>query len=128
MNHTTPSLPTSRRSTTSGFTLVELLVVIGIIALLISILLPTLGRARQQANQVACQSNLRSVGQAIAMYTNDSDGVLPYSWIDQLNTLPAFPADYMSERIWWLARLGLSWRGRGAYQPADAQCVGGGTE
>ena len=60
-----------------GFTLVELLVVIGIIALLISILLPTLNRAREAAQRTKCLANLRSVGQLCAMYENLFKGAIP---------------------------------------------------
>lgn len=61
----------------AGFTLVELLVVIGIIAVLVAILMPALNKARQAAQTLTCLSNLRQVGMGVLMYASDNNNLLP---------------------------------------------------
>lgn len=86
-----------------AFTLVELLVVIGIIALLISVLLPSLNRARQAGNFVDCQSRLRQMGQALQIYTQQNKGLLPWGGIDhgEAWTDNTLPNDSNREVFWW---------------------------
>ena len=72
---------TGRNNPNRAFTLIELLVVVAIIALLISILLPSLARAREQAKQVVCASHLNALGKAMVYYADDNGGLMPnFSW------------------------------------------------
>lgn len=84
-----------------GFTLVELLVVIGIIALLISILLPALSEANRSARSIKCAANLRQIGQAFMMYANDHKGIIvnPVSYDASFNPTTVFWHQKLSEYL-----------------------------
>src|SRR5437868_13822691 len=68
-----------------AFTLVELLVVIGIIAILIAILMPALRRAKEAANGVACSSNQRQLMMAFLLFAADHQGHLPGNFVDYMD-------------------------------------------
>jgi prepilin-type N-terminal cleavage/methylation domain-containing protein/prepilin-type processing-associated H-X9-DG protein len=70
----------------NAFTLVELLVVIGIISVLISMLLPALNKAREAAKKIACASNMRQIGQAMRMYGNDNNSWMTPGWANYTST------------------------------------------
>ncbi len=80
------------RNQKNGFTLIELLVVVAIIAVLVSMLLPALSYAREQARRAVCASNLRTWGLALTMYSGENNGWMP----------PRIPdADEMAGSHWW---------------------------
>lgn len=72
------SLASHRFSPQRAFTLIELLVVIAIIAVLVSVLLPALGQAREEGKKVKCLANLRQMGAAVTMYMQDKNDKLPW--------------------------------------------------
>ena len=84
----TPSPATPSHVRRGAFTLVELLVVIGIIAILISVLLPTLSKARESAKRTECLSNLRSIYQMLKIYENTYNGACPLGMSSTANSNP----------------------------------------
>jgi prepilin-type N-terminal cleavage/methylation domain-containing protein/prepilin-type processing-associated H-X9-DG protein len=94
-----------------AFTLVELLVVIGIIAVLVGILLPVVGRARQAAWTTQCASNLRNIGQMLSEYVNEYGVYPPSNYFKGLGTDPVIgqiPSDPTYGYVHWTALLKLS--------------------
>ena len=119
----------NRPHDSGGFTLVELLVVIGIIALLISILLPALSKARDAATHISCLSNLRQIGLAMRMYGNDNRDQCP---IGAMANPDAFPQSDVAVCMWnskFLVGLGVLYApggrllsdGKAIYCPVQAQ-------
>ena len=114
----------------SAFTLIELLVVIGIIAIMLSILLPTLSKVRQQALNTNCASNLRQIVMACHSYAADNKGFLParfregvQSYLQPLYTY--FVQDVQVGQPWPRWGLGLLWERKYIKTEAVFYCPGG---
>ncbi|MGB9625650.1 MAG: type II secretion system protein [Phycisphaerae bacterium] len=100
-----------RHRISHGFTLIELLVVIAIIALLISLLLPSLGDARRQAQAVVCASNSKQIYLALAIYQHDHAGYLPWTlWSEYDHNYP--PEDPAPKRELWFYKICDPGRGK----------------
>ena len=98
-----------RRFDVRAFTLVELLVVIGIIAVLLAILLPAVSRAREQGRQIVCANNEKQIAAAIFMYVNDNRGQLPLIIAPYPPNQTPFEAICMVSPAWMDYDKGVLW-------------------
>ena len=97
-----------KRRSDLAFTLVELLVVIAVIAILAALLFPVFAQAREKARQAACASNLRQIGMAFAMYTEDYDERLP----DRRDLKLSLPGGSSAKTAWMAIANAAIARGR----------------
>lgn len=104
-----------------AFTLIELLVVVAIISLLIAILLPSLGAARNQGKTARCLANLHAIGEGFAAYASDNQqAIMPYAWNDDSNTHNGQPYNFNTS-YWFpaMAEMGFLTQGNAIYAQSN---------
>ncbi len=105
-----------------GFTLIELLVVISIIALLLAILLPALSKAKEASQSAVCKSNVRSIGLALVLYSEDHNGWIPATY-NNATASPLHPGrGFWADHIY--TYLSIGGRNGAYYRPVDLEDYG----